>query len=903
MHIIANGEPSRPPEYELNVYSSAKTPIPANTQTASWSGIVDFITEGVEREADKKINLPAFGAHALSKPHRKDENVTAVTLLAIDVDKVDLEKLYDRLEELQISALIYESPSSTEELPRVRVIAAPSRPIAPSECTQTRLAFAELLNLEPGCGVEEAIDPARLYFVGRIEGTSERWVHAWKGALVDVDALASRKLKHSWGKAEPASKTGPVSKGVEPTPANAPSSARVARLRDVLLSVLPPAGQPFGRHELARALGGWLAGNGWSNVDIDALVRSLPSSDPLQRAKQSLEAADRKRRGELTPGWTHLTERFDAEFCSKLERAAKISRNETRAAADQANARAVASGETEAGCDARVDYAISKLTNPKLNLYTRANRLVQVVPASGELCEIQDLKYGRLEEILGVTLEDTGLARSITNYVFARGSYPALRRLEGIADFPALKPDGSIALKSGYDSATRTYFEIDPKLASEIVVGQSLTDAQRALSTLFELVCDFPFASAAGSAAWVAMLLTPLARPAIAGPTPLGLIEASTSSSGKTLLADLIFKVVQGAALNTRTAPSTNEEWAKTMLSILRSGAPIVLFDNVQQMVKSDALDQVLTGVRFSSRVLGASEDITVAVRTSFLLTANNAKISTDLVRRSVCCRLEPLDERPEFRNNFKHPELIEHTKEHRAKYLSAALTILHAYAKAGRPGVNGRAMGSYSAWSRVVRDAIIWAGGEDCATTQDDLRESADVETDEQGAFLAAWHGALGSKPVTVSDVVDKTRVDERLRVALEDLLPTNETSRTKALGNRLRRMRGKRISSYHLDSGKKDRVGSVRWVVTLATAPAPIAATPTPAPAPIADVKAPAPRPTPTKPKAPAPKPSPIVAASAPTKPATPITKAKAPRPAPRQFTRRPKPVHITQSRRKEA
>jgi hypothetical protein len=123
--------------------------------------------------------------------------------------------------------------------------------------------------------------------------------------------------------------------------------------------------------------------------------------------------------------------------------------------------------------------------------------------------------------------------------------------------------------------------------------------------------------------------------------------------------------------------------------------------------------------------VLGVSEERSIAVRTVMIASANNCRVSSHLVRRSIHCRIDPNVERPELRTGFQIPDLLAYVRREGAALLGAALTIVRAYAVAGRPTVTARPMGSYGAWCRVVRDALVWAGGGDPAKTRDALRES----------------------------------------------------------------------------------------------------------------------------------------------------------------------------------
>ena len=112
------------------------------------------------------------------------------------------------------------------------------------------------------------------------------------------------------------------------------------------------------------------------------------------------------------------------------------------------------------------------------------------------------------------------------------GHWPTMvRRLEGVIETPTLRPDGTMITEPGYDSATGLLLvpheEIDP-------LGD---DPQVAVATLLDVFADFPTDRDCHRAAIVAMILTLAARHAIAGPTPLFLVEGNVRGAGKTLLA------------------------------------------------------------------------------------------------------------------------------------------------------------------------------------------------------------------------------------------------------------------------------------------------------------------------------------------------------------------------------
>src|SRR5277367_6444262 len=99
-----------------------------------------------------------------------------------------------------------------------------------------------------------------------------------------------------------------------------------------------------------------------------------------------------------------------------------------------------------------------------------------------------------------------------------------------------------------------------------------------------------------------------------------------------------------------------------------------------------------------------------------FYATGNNLTLAGDLTRRAVVCRLDPGCERPELREfGCNPPDMV---REDRPAYVAAALTILRAYFVT-EDRVTIKPLGSYEAWSRRVREALVWLG---CANPCDTM-------------------------------------------------------------------------------------------------------------------------------------------------------------------------------------
>ena len=129
----------------------------------------------------------------------------------------------------------------------------------------------------------------------------------------------------------------------------------------------------------------------------------------------------------------------------------------------------------------------------------------------------------------------------------------------------------------------------------------------------------------------------------------------------------------------------------------------MVLIDNIIGEFGSASLDAALTGTVWKDRVLGRSEIVELPLITTWGATGNNVVLRADTSRRVCHIRLESELENPEERLDFRHPNLLQWVQEQRSRLLAAALTILSAYCRAGRPAQNLKAWGSYEGWSSLV--------------------------------------------------------------------------------------------------------------------------------------------------------------------------------------------------------
>ena len=207
----------------------------------------------------------------------------------------------------------------------------------------------------------------------------------------------------------------------------------------------------------------------------------------------------------------------------------------------------------------------------------------------------------------------------------------------------------------------------------------SLDDAIAARDALLEAVEDFPFERQVHKAAWLAALLTPLARFAFTGPSPLFLVDANVRAAGKGLSLDTISRIVTGERFTIATYTNDEDELRKRITSLVLAGDRLVLFDNLTGSFGNAVLDAALTGTAWKDRALGVNRMAEGPLYMTWYATGNNVAIAVETARRVCHVRLESLEEHPEKRQDFQHPNLLAWVGDNRSRLLAAALTILRA--------------------------------------------------------------------------------------------------------------------------------------------------------------------------------------------------------------------------------
>lgn len=345
----------------------------------------------------------------------------------------------------------------------------------------------------------------------------------------------------------------------------------------------------------------------------------------------------------------------------------------------------------------------------------------------------------------------------------ARSGLWSLPALRGVISCPTLRADGSLLHEPGYDAASG-YFLVD-SVALDIPAEITRTDATMAVGALRELLSGFTFTSMVDESVALALLLTAVVRPALLS-APIINISAPVRGSGKSTLVDIAAVLSTGRRAAVLSATGNAEELEKRIVGCLLSGDPLVSLDNLNGQLASDLLCQASTAEAVKIRPLGSSAQVEIENTTLWTANGNNLIVAGDLARRSLVCRMDPGMERPEERVFDFDPILV--ARQNRSRYVGHALTIMRGYVLAGRPATGCAPFGSFETWSRLVREALLWAGAADPCDSRafvlDDDPEAARLE-----AFLSAWWAAFKDAEKTVADAIKAAQGgDEALSAAI---------------------------------------------------------------------------------------------------------------------------------------
>lgn len=433
-------------------------------------------------------------------------------------------------------------------------------------------------------------------------------------------------------------------------------------------------------------------------------------------------------------------------------------------------------------------------SNDPPTLFVRDGKLARVTYDERNVPKIADLGPNALRGMMArsatwvksgdKSVSDCPPPKDVVDDLMSLPGWPGVPPITSVTICPVLSPSGTLRREHGYDPESRFYVASPGTWPTWEGSVESARDF-----LLEELLGDFAFATQADRANALAMLILPVVRPAIDGPTPMHLIDAPVQGSGKSLLAEVCLMATCGDHVRTTPGSVDEDEWRKKIIGGLLDGKPYVWFDNVTRLVRADALDIVLTSREISDRRLGVTEIVSVPINCTWVMTSNNAELSRDMVRRTCWIRIDPQMERPEERSReykFRHPNIKAWVTTNRGQLLAAICKLVEAWIEGGKKCDSTVLLGSYEEWCKTVGGILETAGVDGFMGNLEALRESSSTTETAWEGFMKRWWDKLGAEPVKAGDVRELFEQDSDLAGLLGN---GNELSRTTRLGHMIKR------------------------------------------------------------------------------------------------------------------
>lgn len=279
------------------------------------------------------------------------------------------------------------------------------------------------------------------------------------------------------------------------------------------------------------------------------------------------------------------------------------------------------------------------------------------------------------------------------------------RPLRGMVRCPYVTEDGQLASTYGYNAQTHVFHNHE-RMGTDIDGKEFSLDA--ALGLVNKLLDCWDFPEPVDRAHAFALLMLPVVRPSILGPTPLHVVSAASAGKGKSALGEVV------GALAGEAVTTTPSEWAseaqRELQEWLRAEPDVMLLDNVPRSFVSSKMTTLMsyvTGDTFNLRGRIGAGQSTVKIKAIWVLTAINLDqmLSLEIASRSVVIRTRGATI-PTWSDGLY---IKDYVKQNRSIFLAATLRIAQEAMKL--PPIEGPTHPRAPQWSTVMKKILSVAG------------------------------------------------------------------------------------------------------------------------------------------------------------------------------------------------
>lgn len=281
-------------------------------------------------------------------------------------------------------------------------------------------------------------------------------------------------------------------------------------------------------------------------------------------------------------------------------------------------------------------------------------------------------------------------------------------KLTAVRTAPTMNANGRLINLPGYDQESGLLFVNDrDDQWPAMPASPAHADLKKAMQVLWKPFELFPYADVADKSVALAAVLTAAVRSCLRTSPGFG-FSATAAGTGKTLLAQCVGTLYDGVTPAVSTPIVHEEEWAKSLFTSALGGAGTLLFDNAEHAIESASLCAITTSPAIKGRILGETREAEAEHRMLVLATGNGLQLVGDLNRRFFVCRLDAHMDASAVATRQFDIEPLSYCLKNRLAIITAALTLIQAYARAGFPKVCD-GLASMDDWNKLVRSSIVW--------------------------------------------------------------------------------------------------------------------------------------------------------------------------------------------------
>jgi len=330
----------------------------------------------------------------------------------------------------------------------------------------------------------------------------------------------------------------------------------------------------------------------------------------------------------------------------------------------------------------------------------------------------------------------------------------------------------------GFDLETGIYY-----------AGPAIIPKKENTARLNALLTDFCFKSQSDRTNYIGILLTALLMSTFIGSHPAALFNGNQPELGKSILAQIVSILRAGEPAPTCSYNRNDEEFEKSLGSRIKEGATDVVVDNAKDrggrsaIIDSPVLERSITDHVLNYRLLGTSSNIRCENSVQFLITANSAECSRDLVTRS--CAINLHFEGDPIRRAFTLADPEWYAQEHRRELLAELCGMVERWKEAGMPLASTATRFNKKGWGNVVGGILNVCGEPDFLANANEVAVEMDAIRREFGELVQAMFESQRSK-WSGAELVDLALRGKLLLGQLGDLSPRSQATRLGKLATR---------------------------------------------------------------------------------------------------------------------